>query len=274
MKPELDILQLRRLTVAILRTLGVTMAVEDLPTVDVDRPLSTDSEQVLPAAAMQLITAMILGTSGDKEVSQTMGSQICNGDLVALQRMIVAGLKSRNIVIHTVQTSTPLSSPSTNSSRPSTTLPTTQHSGSTTTASNANEGMSTDSKVSPPKPTFDLTAVTFQTPTNVTRLFLRLYRFILNILLSTPDCWPFIQPVPVSAVFYHQEVKYPMDLSTIERNMWNGLYTRFAKFEQDMQLIWKNAKAFHRNAGAIPKHAENLEALFYKVISDLKKQIR
>ncbi|CAO3594116.1 unnamed protein product [Absidia cylindrospora] len=287
MEPEMDMVNLRRLTVATLRRLGVIMAVEELPQVDVHHPLPIDSEQVLPGAAMQLITAMILGTSGDKEVSQTVGSQICNGDLVALQRMILAGLKSKSIATHTAQTATPLSSSSSSSpsisnltsgttNTPYASIHQQQHSMTPTDTSNdkiKKESIKTKENTTP-KAIYDLSPVTYHTPTNVTRLFLRLYRFILNILLSTPDCWPFIQPVPASAVFYHQEIKYPMDLSTIEQNMWNGLYTHFAKFEQDMQLIWKNAKSFHRNAGAIPKHAENLEALFYKVVIDLKKQIR
>jgi hypothetical protein len=245
MKPDLDLASLKRLTVATLRTLGVYLGTEEVPIVDIEGPLPTDSHQVLPAAAMQLITTMVLGTSGDKDVSQTVGSQISNGDLVALQRMIVAGLRSKNIVIHTV----------------------------------LNEPSNTDTEhmkksAGPHDTLIDLSKVKYEPPQNVTRLFLRLYRFILNMLLSTPDCWPFIQPVPESAVFYHQEVKNPMDLFTIEENVWNGKYTKFARFERDMLLIWKNARSFHRNAGTIPKHAENLEKLFTKIVGDIKKQIR
>jgi hypothetical protein len=249
MKPELDTAHARRLTVAILRSLGVILSPDELPIIT-PKYHPTDSRQVLPTTAMRLISSMILGTSGDKEVSQTIGSQICNGDLVALQQMVVAGLKSKNMAIHT----DPLS-PLPSADTPTTNTPLKSHQPNDRTI-------------------FDLTSVTYHTPSNVTRLFLRLYRFILNALLSTPDCWPFIQPVPASAVFYHQEIKYPMDLSTIEHNVWTGLYTRFAHFEQDMQLVWENAKSFHRNAGVIPKHAENLEALFYKVVTDMKKQAR
>ncbi|KAI7868316.1 hypothetical protein BDF14DRAFT_581658 [Spinellus fusiger] len=247
MKPDLDEKNLRRLTVATLRTLGVYTTVEELPPVNISETLPTDSQQVLPAAAMQVITAMILGTSGDKDVSQTIGSQISNGDLAALQRMIVAGLRARSIVIHT-----------TPSTRPASEVDVVECLQEEDAQSNV----------------VDLSSVKYEPPTNSTRLFLRLYRFIINMLLSTPDCWPFIQPVPATAVVYHQEVKHPMDLFTIEQNVWNGDYRTFAKFEQDMQLVWKNAKAFHRNAGTIPKHADNLERLFYKIIFYLKRQIR
>lgn len=93
------------------------------------------------------------------------------------------------------------------------------------------------------------------------------------MLLATPDCWPFVQPVPESAVLYHQEVKHPMDLSTVERKAWKGAYTTFSKFEQDILLIWQNAKSFHKNTGTIPKHAEKLDELFKKIVRHLKKQI-
>ncbi|KAK4509586.1 uncharacterized protein ATC70_007939 [Mucor velutinosus] len=242
MKPDLDIMSLRKLTVATLCTLNVNIALEELPKVDIEEPLSTDSHQVLPAAAMQVITKMVLGTSGDKEVAQTLASQISNGDLVAFQRLIVAGLRSKNIVIHTVlneQTS-------------------------------ANDG--TKRSASPDDTVIDLTHVRYEPPHNVTRLFLRLYRYILNMLLSTPDCWPFIQPVPETAFLYHQEIKNPMDLYTIEENIWRGKYTKFARFENDMQRIWKNAKLFHRSSGTIPRHAENLESLFTKIVMDIKRQ--
>lgn len=245
MKSDLDMASLRRLTIATLRTLGVYLSFEELPTVDIDDPTPIDSQQILPAAAMQLITTMVLGTSGDKDVSQTMGSQISNGDLVALQRMIVAGLRSKNIVIHTV-----LNEPSIAAEE------------------------ATKKSASPTDKTIDLSRVKYEPPHNVTRLFLRLYRYILNMLLSTPDCWPFIQPVPETAYLYHQEIKNPMDLYTIEENVWHGKYTKFARFERDVQLVWKNARLFHRNAGTIPKHADNLEKLFRKIVIDIKKQIR
>lgn len=242
MKPDLDIMSLRKLTVATLCTLNVNIALEELPEVDIEEPLSTDSHQVLPAAAMQVITKMVLGTSGDKEVAQTLASQISNGDLVAFQRLIVAGLRSKNIVIHTVLNEQP----------------------------STNDG--TKRSASPDDTVIDLTHVKYEPPHNVTRLFLRLYRYILNMLLSTPDCWPFIQPVPETAFLYHQEIKNPMDLYTIEENIWRGKYTKFARFENDMQRIWKNARLFHRSSGTIPRHAENLESLFTKIVMDIKRQ--
>ncbi|CEG79111.1 Putative Serine/threonine protein kinase [Rhizopus microsporus] len=205
MKPDLDVYNLRRLTMITLRALGVQIGVEELPVVDIDGPMPTDSQQVLPAAAMLVITSMVLGTSGDKDVSKTLASQISNGDLVALQRLIVAGLRTKNIVIHTVLTEQPPSA----------------------AKANTNSGQSP----SLPSNIIDLSQVVYEPPHNVTRLFLRLYRFIINMLLSTPDCWPFIQPVPTSAFVYHQEIKHPMDLQTVEENVWKGNISALSPLE-------------------------------------------
>ncbi|KAI9494980.1 hypothetical protein BDB00DRAFT_761136 [Zychaea mexicana] len=254
MQHRLDGMGIKRLTIAILRRLGVVLNIDELPSVGISERKDTDSRQVLPLQAMQVITTMILGTSGDKDVSQTDGSQISNGDLVAVQRMVVEGLRVKNISVNTIVSKRLISG----NAIP---MPTQQQ--------------QRESKVTALIDTFtDLSNVKYELPSNVTRLFLRLYRFILNMLLATPDCWPFIQPVPDSAVLYHQEIKTPMDLSTVEKKAWEGAYTTFSKFEKDILLIWKNAKSYHSNTGTIPKHADRLDALFRKIVLDLKTQIR
>ncbi|KAI8142561.1 hypothetical protein BJV82DRAFT_145681 [Fennellomyces sp. T-0311] len=250
MRRRLDGMGIKRLTVAILRRLSVVLSVDELPSVDLDDPRETDSQQILPLHAMQIITTMILGTSGDKDVSQTDGSQISNGDLVAVQRMVIEGLRVKNISINTLVAKRLV------------------------TANSIPEQPMSMATPGSAQLYIDLSTVKYEPPTNVTRLFLRLYRFILNMLLATPDCWPFIQPVPDSAVLYHQEIKNPMDLSTVEKKAWDGAYTTFSKFEKDMLLIWQNAKSYHSDTGTIPKHADKLHSLFRKIVLDLKTQIR
>lgn len=248
MKHRLDVNGISRLTLAILRRLGVIMTMNELPTVDISQHDENDSQHLLPTKAMEVITTMILGTSGDKDVSQTGSSQISNGDLVAIQRMVIAALRHKGLSINTIF---PIQIVSANA------IP--EPSNTATLPSSLDY--------------IDLSQVRYELSSQVTRLFLRLYRFILNMLLATPDCWPFVQPVPESAVLYHQEVKHPMDLSTVERKAWKGAYTTFSKFEQDILLIWQNAKSFHKNTGTIPKHAEKLDELFKKIVRHLKKQI-
>ncbi|KAI9316173.1 hypothetical protein BX666DRAFT_1948099 [Dichotomocladium elegans] len=256
MRHRLDVNVIRRLSLAILRRLGITMALNELPEVDISQYTTEDSQHLLPQKAMEVITTMILGTSGDRDVKKTGNSQISNGDLVAVQQMVIAALLHKGISISTILPKPTLVASS---------IPEYE---------SAAENMDEHGEGYVPGPLFvDLTEVHYDMPVNMTRLFLRLYRFILNMLLATPDCWPFVQPVPETAVLYHKEIKEPMDLSTVERKMWNGVYTTFSRFEEDIQLIWQNAKSFHRNTGTIPKHADNLDNLFKKIVRQLKKQI-
>lgn len=102
MKHRLDVNGISRLTLAILRRLGVIMTMNELPTVDISQHDENDSQHLLPTKAMEVITTMILGTSGDKDVSQTGSSQISNGDLVAIQRMVIAALRHKGLSINTI----------------------------------------------------------------------------------------------------------------------------------------------------------------------------
>lgn len=82
--------------------------------------------------------------------------------------------------------------------------------------------------------------------------------FILDELLSCYDCFQFLAPVPLTAVVYHTEIKYPMDFNTLENNLYQNKYKEYKDFEQDLCLIWNNAKLFHRSFDMIYQQAENL----------------
>ena len=58
--------------------------------------------------------------------------------------------------------------------------------------------------------------------------------------------WPFYQPVDVEGLKlhdYHDVIKKPMDLSTIQKNMDEGFYTKKEEFEADVLLIFENCFA-------------------------------
>lgn len=82
--------------------------------------------------------------------------------------------------------------------------------------------------------------------------------FILDELLSCYDCFQFLAPVPLTAVVYHTEIKHPMDFNTLENNLYQNKYQEYKDFEQDLCLIWNNAKLFHRSFDMIYQQAENL----------------
>ncbi|KAI7866728.1 Bromodomain-containing protein, partial [Spinellus fusiger] len=104
-----------------------------------------------------------------------------------------------------------------------------------------------------------------QTP----RAVLRTCTFVLDELVSCSECFPFVQPVPRSATYYHQEIKQPMDLLTLENNLYRGIYQTFEAFEKDLTLIWENAKHFHRSFDTIYHQAEELRHRFEQVKSHI-----
>ena len=82
--------------------------------------------------------------------------------------------------------------------------------------------------------------------------------FILDELLSCYDCFQFLAPVPLAAVVYHTEIKKPMDFRTLENNLYGNKYKEYNDFAQDLELIWSNARQFHRSFDLIYQQAENL----------------
>ncbi|KAG0177532.1 hypothetical protein DFQ29_004736 [Apophysomyces sp. BC1021] len=246
MKPRVDAKTLRRLTLAVLRSLCIPVDINEIPIIDCENPSLDDVHLPVPATAMRLMTVMVLGTSGDKRVCETIGSQISNGDLIALQRTITATMHTKNII-----------------NRP---LITTAATDAYRNGRSAMHEKNMDG-------IYDLSFVQFKPVATVTPLFFRLYRFIIDTLVSTPECWRFMNSIPLATPAYHDKESHPMDLSTVELNAWHGKYTTFVQFEQDLQLVWNNAADFHQNMCPIPKNERCLEDLFYDIVNTLKQPI-
>lgn len=94
---------------------------------------------------------------------------------------------------------------------------------------------------------------------HISLVVLRLCTFVLDELMSCYSVFPFVSPVPTSALLYHAEIKQPMDFSTIQYNLYHEKYKTYGEFEQDLQLIWLNAKRFHNPFALIYRLAVNLE---------------
>ncbi|KAI8378327.1 hypothetical protein BD560DRAFT_445170 [Blakeslea trispora] len=82
--------------------------------------------------------------------------------------------------------------------------------------------------------------------------------FVIDELLSCFDCHQFLIPVPKTAFVYHHEIKQPMDFKTLEQNLYDGKYNTYEEFVCDLELIWNNARQFHRSFDPIYQQAENL----------------
>ena len=64
--------------------------------------------------------------------------------------------------------------------------------------------------------------------------------------------WPFYQPVDVKALNlhdYHEVIKKPMDLSTIQKNFDNNIYKTKDEFAADVRLIFENCFAVNISYG-------------------------
>lgn len=76
--------------------------------------------------------------------------------------------------------------------------------------------------------------------------------------------------MPAAAVLYHAKIQHPMDFSTLEHNLYNNKYKTLEDFEQDLSLIWRNAKAFHEPVAFIYKLAVHLEERYAAILARIK----
>lgn len=57
-----------------------------------------------------------------------------------------------------------------------------------------------------------------------------------------------MDPIALNIPNYFEIIKAPMDLSTIENKIKNYEYNNDEEFNEDLRLIWKNAKLFNSPA--------------------------
>ncbi|KAG0246271.1 hypothetical protein BGX31_003461 [Mortierella sp. GBA43] len=122
--------------------------------------------------------------------------------------------------------------------------------------------------------------------------------YILNLLLSNSASKNFVNMVPLSALNYHSIIKHPMDLTTIEQKLWKGYeisqapagelstralvpschihvadgYSSLQEFEDDLQLIYKNAVRFNPPDDIINKEAQLFRTLYTGLVRTCREQ--
>jgi histone acetyltransferase len=80
---------------------------------------------------------------------------------------------------------------------------------------------------------------------------------ILTKLTQSPDSWPFRSPVDRTVVVdYYNVISHPMDLTTMQSKLNNGIYIDSTLFEQDVALISHNCKVYNGPQTTYFKHAE------------------
>ena len=99
--------------------------------------------------------------------------------------------------------------------------------------------------------------------------FLTQCRNIINKLKDQVKSKDFREPVDEkNAPGYHEKIKEPMDLSTLEKNVESGKYRNKNDFKNDLKKIFNNAKIYNPENSHYYKDAEYLESF---IEPDLKK---
>lgn len=69
-----------------------------------------------------------------------------------------------------------------------------------------------------------------------------------------------VDPVALNIPNYFEIISHPMDVFTVESKIKNYMYATDEEFNEDLRLIWKNAKIFNSPSTDIYMIAERLEA--------------
>jgi hypothetical protein len=104
--------------------------------------------------------------------------------------------------------------------------------------------------------------------------FLSVCKKIIEQLDKQKNVWPFRQPVRKEEVpDYHDIIKQPMDLQTIKQKIDMGKYSDKQEFENDVKLIFSNAKTYNQPNTVYYKYAEEVESVANKLLSNLQFDI-
>ena len=98
-------------------------------------------------------------------------------------------------------------------------------------------------------------------------------KIVLDRVKSHSRSWPFRKPVSKSeAPNYYDIIKNPMDLMTLEKNVYDGKYKTFAKFESDLRLIFTNCYKYNPMDSVYGKSALELEHFVNQLLTS--QQVR
>ena len=96
---------------------------------------------------------------------------------------------------------------------------------------------------------------------------------LIQKLKKHPCSMPFLDPVDAVALGipdYYQIITEPMDLSTVERNLKNGVYTSTIHFGNDIRKIWNNSFRYNAKGSDIYNMTSEMSINFEKLFKDIE----
>ncbi|XP_061167049.1 uncharacterized protein LOC133175924 isoform X2 [Saccostrea echinata] len=98
---------------------------------------------------------------------------------------------------------------------------------------------------------------------------------VLEMVKAHKDAWPFEEPVTEEdAPGYHDIIKRPMDLSTIEKKLTNRVYRSKNRFVQDLNLMLDNCRQFNGENSELGEMAARLQRFVNRIVKQhLEKHV-
>lgn len=103
--------------------------------------------------------------------------------------------------------------------------------------------------------------------------------YILNQLKKHKSAFPFLAPVDPKrdgVLNYFDIIKEPMDLSTIETNLSNGVYRNAGELHAHINKIWSNSHTYNEKGSLVHKLTVDMEKYYKQLLNSdgYKKSIK
>lgn len=100
---------------------------------------------------------------------------------------------------------------------------------------------------------------------------------VLQTLKDHPSGWVFarpVDPVELDLPDYFTIIKHPMDFSTIQKRLENGLYHSIDAFSADVHLTFDNATTYNQEGSPVHEMATNLRKSFVNEYNKFQEKLK
>ena len=94
---------------------------------------------------------------------------------------------------------------------------------------------------------------------------------VVQKLKKNPNAYPFLYPVDKNLVpDYYEKILDPMDLSKVEKNLRDGVYSSTLEFASDVRKIWNNAFIYNDERSEIFHMTKEMSIYFEELFKDVE----